>query len=82
MKNRLPSPPRYADDDVDDVVVLMVFVLLPLHPFDSLFSRTTWISQYQKGKTSLDLNEASDDGVQGDSHSYCHVSHTICSLDK
>ena len=63
MKNRLPSPPRYADDDVDDVIVLMVFVLLPLYPFDSLFSRTTWISQYQKGKTSLDLNEASDDGV-------------------
>jgi len=37
-------------------------VLLPLllHPFNSLFSRTTWISRYQKGKTSLDLNEARD----------------------
>jgi len=29
---------------------------------NSIFSRTTWVSRYQKGKTSLDLNEA-DDGV-------------------
>jgi len=26
-------------------------------------SRTTWVSQYQKGKTSPDLNEARDNGV-------------------
>ena len=26
------------------------------------FFRTTWLSRYQKGKTSLDLNEARDDG--------------------
>jgi len=25
-----------------------------MHPSDGLFSRTTWVSQYQKGKTSLD----------------------------
>ena len=37
-------------------------LILLLHPFNSLFSRTTWVSQYQKGKTSLDLNEARDDG--------------------
>jgi len=36
-----------------------------LHPFNGRFSRTTWVSQYQKGKTSLDLNEARDDGVLG-----------------
>jgi len=36
-----------------------------LHPFNGLFSRTTWVSQYQKCKTSLDLNEARDDGVLG-----------------
>jgi len=36
-----------------------------LHPFNGLFSRTTWVSRYQKGKTSLDLNEARDDGVLG-----------------
>ena len=40
-------------------------ILLPqLHPFN-LFSRATWISWYQKGKTSLDLNEARDDAVSG-----------------
>ena len=31
-------------------------VLLLLYPFNGLFSRTTWVSWYQKGKTSLDLN--------------------------
>jgi len=47
---------------------------LLLHPFNGLFSRTTWVRQYQKGKTSLDLNEARDDGVWG-----CSViSWTIC----
>jgi len=27
------------------------------------FSRTTWISQHQKGRTILDFTEARDDGV-------------------
>ena len=36
-----------------------------LHPFNDLFSRTTCVSRYQKGKTSPDLNEARDDGVLG-----------------
>ena len=31
--------------------------------FNGLFSRTTWLSCYQKGKTNLDLNEARDNGV-------------------
>jgi len=30
-----------------------------------LYSRTTWVSRYQKGKTSLELNEAREDGVLG-----------------
>ena len=38
---------------------------LLLHPFNDLFSRTTWVSWYQKSKTSLDLNEARDNGVLG-----------------
>ena len=47
---------------------------LLLHPFNGLFSRTTWVSRYQKGKTSLDLNEARDDGILG-----CGgISWTIC----
>jgi len=36
--------------------------LLLLHPFNGLFSMTAW---YQKGKTSLDLNDARDDGILG-----------------
>jgi len=36
-----------------------------LHPFNGLFSRTTWLSRHQKGKTSLDLNKARNDGVLG-----------------
>jgi len=34
-------------------------------PFSGLFSGTTWVSRYQKGETSLDLNEAGDDRVLG-----------------
>ena len=37
-------------------------LLLLLYPFNGLFSRTAWVSQHQKGRTSLDLNEARDDG--------------------
>jgi len=33
------------------------------HPFNSLLSRTTCVSQHQKGWTNLDFNEARDDGV-------------------
>ena len=39
--------------------------LLLQHSFNGLFSRTTSVSRYQKGKTSLDLNGARDDGVLG-----------------
>jgi len=45
-----------------------------LHPFNGLFSRTTWVSQYQKGKTSLYLNEARDYRVLG----CTGISGTIC----
>jgi len=34
-------------------------------PLNGLFSRITWVSQYQKGKTSQDLNEARDYRVLG-----------------
>ena len=36
-----------------------------LHPFSGLFSRTSSVSRCQEGKTSLDLNEARDNGVWG-----------------
>ena len=50
--------------DVDRVEVLVVARALhkdlqqSLHLFNSLFSRTTWVSRYQEGKISLDLNKA------------------------
>jgi len=51
-----------------------------LHPFSSLFSRTTWVSQYHKGKTRLGLNVARDDGVLGwQWHQLDHMQ-TICTL--
>ena len=37
---------------------LCSLLLLLLHPFNCLFSWTTWVSRYHKGKISLDLNEA------------------------
>jgi len=30
------------------------------HPFNGPFSRPTWVSRYQKGKTNLDFTEARD----------------------
>ena len=54
--------------------ISLIQLLLLLHPFNSLFSRTTWVSRYQKGKTSLDLNEARDYRVSG-----CNgISWSIC----
>jgi len=45
-------------------VCVCVLTVILLDPFNSLFSRTTWVSRYQKDKTSLDLNEAArHDGV-------------------
>jgi len=44
---------------------------LLLHPHNGLFSRTTWISQHQKGKTNLDLLE--QETVSG-----CGISWAIC----
>jgi len=47
---------------------------LLLHAFHGLFSISTWVSQCQKGKTSLDLDDAIDDWVFGSSG----ISWTIC----
>jgi len=41
----------------------LLLLLLLLHPFNGLFSRTSWISWYQKAITSLGLNEARDYGL-------------------
>ena len=57
VPDHLSSPGKRA------VKRLCVCVLL--HPFNGLFPKTTLVSRYQKGKSSLDLNEARDDGVWG-----------------
>ena len=45
---------------------------------NGLFSRTTWVSRYQKGETSLNLNEVRYDGVWGwQWHQLDHMQ-TIC----
>jgi len=58
--------------------LLLLLWLLLLDPINGLFSRTTWVSRYQKGKTSLDLNVARDDGVlERQWHQLDHMQ-TIC----
>jgi len=47
----------------DSVLICPIIKQLQQHLFNGFVSRTTWVSQYQKGKTRLDLNEARDDGV-------------------
>jgi len=55
-------------------------LLLPLllHQFNRFFSRTTWVSRYQKGNISLDLNEARDYGVLGQQWHQLDNMQTIC----
>ena len=61
-----------------NIPLLLLLLLLLLQPFNGLFSTTTCTSRYRKGKTSLDLNEAGDDGVLG--WQWRHPDHmqTIC----
>jgi len=49
-------------------------ILLLVQPFSGLFSRTTWVSRYQKDKISPYLNETRDNGVQG----CIGISYTTC----
>jgi len=44
---------KYFVNEQSYVALLPVYILLLLqllHPFNGLFSRTTWVSQHQKGK--------------------------------
>jgi len=43
------------------------------HPFNSLLSRTTHVSRYQKGKTNLDFTEARDSEWQSHTLGHMHV---------
>ena len=51
---------------------------LPLHPFNGLFSRASWVNRDQKGKTGQDLNEARDDRVPGWQWHQLDHTQTIC----
>jgi len=39
---------------------LLIITHTRAHPFNDPFSRTTWVGQYQQGKTNLDFTEARD----------------------
>jgi len=39
------------------IIIIIVILYTTLHPFNGLFSWITWVSRYQKDKTSLDLND-------------------------
>ena len=56
----------------------LLLLLLLLHQFNGLFSRTTWVSRYQQGKTSLDLNEERDGEVLGWQWTICKQSAPRC----
>jgi len=59
-------------------VISLKMLLLLLHPFNGFCSTSAWVSWYQKGQTSLDVNEARDDGVSGwQWHQLDHMQ-TIC----
>ena len=59
-------------------VLLQQQLILLLPQFNGLFSTTTWVSRYQKGKTGLDINEARDDGVWGRQRHQLDYMQTIC----
>jgi len=48
---------------VSTVVCFVECWVTTLHLFNGLFSRTTWVSWHQKGRTILDFTEARHDGV-------------------
>jgi len=57
-----------------------VYLKTTTTPVNGLFSRTTLVSQYQKGKASLDLSEARDDEVFGIQWHLMDDMKTICTL--
>jgi len=73
-------PPHYLTVQTQSMIPTTTTTTISLHLFNCLFSRTTWKSRYQKGKTSLDLNEAKDNGGLGMQwHQLDHMQ-TICIL--
>jgi len=46
----------YRPMPIDYQIKILLLPLL-LHPFNGIFSETTWVSRYQKRKSSRDLND-------------------------
>jgi len=59
MERVITEPRQLASSDLYSYFTTTTTI----HPFSGLLSRTTQVSRCQKGKTSLDLNEARDDEV-------------------
>jgi len=53
--------------------LFIVIIIITTQPFNGLFSRTTWVSRYQKGKTKLDFTEARDSEWQWHQLGHMHV---------
>ena len=66
---RFTNRTRSCNNTTNNLVRLVArpTTITGLHPLNGLFSRTTWVSRYKKGrpKTSLFLNEASEDRMMG-----------------
>jgi len=57
-------------------IVTLIYITITktiLQPFNGLFSRTTWVSRYQKGKTNLDFPGARDSEWQWHQLSHMQV---------
>jgi len=59
MSYTVTSNKSSAHTGGNDILCSMQHILLLL-PFNGLFSRTTWVSRYQKSKTNLDFTGARD----------------------
>ena len=70
---RKPWVPRLPSTFIF-IIIIIIFIYSHqelLQPFNGLFSRTTWVSPYQKGKTNLDFTGARDSEWQW--HQLGHV---------
>jgi len=72
--SRLTSQPDSNRSKTQLMQNITTTITTTMHLSNGLFSGTTWVIWYKKGKTSLDLNEARDDEVLGCSG----ISRTIC----
>jgi len=54
------APTPFLPACISSPLPSLYLLLLLLQPFNGLFSRTTCVSRYQKGKTNLDFTEARD----------------------